>query len=100
MRLGWGSGTLQAGEGNTPAEGTQEKVYTCRTRGPLLGRARGGVVDHHRNFPILESAHAHGLSEGWMALAQTMGGENHFAHLGETGASCAGHWWPGTSCVV
>ena len=40
-----------AEEGNATAEGTREKVWTCR-RGkvPLLGRARGGGTDHYRKL--------------------------------------------------
>ena len=46
------------------AEGTQEKVWTHRRgKAPLLRRARGGGVDHHRKLPVPEQAHAYGLSE-------------------------------------
>ena len=52
----WGSGVLQAGEWNTTAEGTQEKVWAYRrSKAPLLGRARGGGEDCHRNL----QAHMH-----------------------------------------
>ena len=59
-----GSGKPQAEEGNATAEGTQEKVQTCR-RGkvPLLGRVRGGGADCHRKFLAPEYAHACGLSD-------------------------------------
>ena len=67
------------------AKGTQEKVQTCkRSKAPLLGRARGGGVDHHRKCPALECVHAHRLLEGRAALAKAMGGKT-FAYLGETG---------------
>ena len=50
-----GNGVLWAGEGNTMAEGTWEKVWTCR-RGkvPLLGKVRGGGGDRHRKPPVPE----------------------------------------------
>ena len=50
-----------------------------------MGRARGGGVGHHRKLPAPEHVHAHGLSEGRVALAQAMGSEKPLAHLGETG---------------
>ena len=51
------------------SEETQEKVWT-RRRGkvPLLGRARRGGADRHRKLLAPERVHAHGLSEGGMAL--------------------------------
>ena len=62
------------------AEGTQEKVLAGR-RGkvPLLGRARGGGVDHHRKLPVHTYAHACSLSEGRAALAQATGGKKPLA---------------------
>ena len=34
------------------AGGTQEGIWDCkRSKVPLLGRERGGGVDHHRNLP-------------------------------------------------
>ena len=75
-----------AGEGNTTAEGTQGKVQTLRrVKVPLLGRVRGGGVDHHKKLPELERAHARGPSEGGMALVQAKGSEKPRACLGETG---------------
>ena len=70
------------------AEGTQEKVRTCR-RGkvPLLERARGGGVGHHRKLPAQEYAPACWLLKGGAALAQPTGSENPLAHLGEIGHS-------------
>ena len=54
-----------AGEWNTTAEGTPEKVQIRRRgRVPFLERARGGGVDHHRNLPAPEQVHARGL-RGW-----------------------------------
>ena len=47
---------LWAEDWNATANGTQEKVWACRgSKEPLLGRVRGGEVDHHRNLP----AHMH-----------------------------------------
>ena len=47
------------------AEGTQEKVKTHR-RGkvPLLGRVRGGGVDHHRKLLVPERGQA--PRAGWL----------------------------------
>ena len=81
-----GNSTPWVGEGNTKADGTQEKVWTCRKiKVPLLGRVRRGGVDYHRKHPLLEHMHACGLSDGGMALAQAMGSKNPLAHLGENG---------------
>jgi len=45
-------GVLQAGELNAMAEGIQEEAWACRRgKASLLGRARGGGGDHHRNIP-------------------------------------------------
>ena len=86
MQHGQGSGTLWAGEWNTTADGTREKVQACRrSKEPLLGRARRGGMDCHRKLPAAECAHPSGLSEGRVALAQAVGGEKPLAHLGETG---------------
>ena len=50
---GLGSGVPQAGEQSTIAKGTQEEVWPHRRgKAPLLGRARGGGVDCHRNLPV------------------------------------------------
>ena len=47
------SGELRAEEWNDTAEGTQEEVWACRrSKLPLLGRVRGGGMDHHRNPPV------------------------------------------------
>ena len=65
-----------AGEQNTTAEGTQEEVW-CQRRSKvkLLGRARGGGEDCHRNL-----LHTSGPSEGRAPLAQAVGvGEGHLA---------------------
>ena len=53
MHHGQGSGVLQAGEQNITEEKTQEKVWAQRrSKVPLLGRVKGGGVDHHGNlFP-------------------------------------------------
>ena len=84
------------------AEGTQEKVKTHR-RGkvPLLGRVRGGGVDHHRKLLVPERAQA--PRAGWLwcrplvarshlllyrdpaALVQAVQGKKPLGHLGETG---------------
>ena len=42
-----------AGKQNATAKGTQEEVWAFRrSKAPLLGRARGGGADRHRNlFP-------------------------------------------------
>ena len=54
-----------AEEGNASVEGIREKVQIRRRgRVPLLERARGGGVDHHRKLPAPEHAHARGL-RGW-----------------------------------
>ena len=86
----------KAGEGNSTAEGNQEKVWTHRRgKAPLLGRVRGGEADHHRKQPAPECAHAHGLSEGTEVLVQATVSEKPLAHLGKTGCFL----WPVTSCV-
>ena len=42
------------------AEGTREKVWAHRrSKAPLLGRARGGGEDRHKNLP----AHVHTRSQ-------------------------------------
>ena len=50
---GLGSSVPWAGEQYTIAKGTQEEVWACRrSKVPLLRRAKGGGVHHHRNvFP-------------------------------------------------
>ena len=47
---GLGSVVPQAGEQNTIAKGIQEVVWAREKQGALLGRARGGGVDCHRNL--------------------------------------------------
>ena len=42
-------------------------------------------MDDHRKLLALEHVHAHGLSEGGVALVQAMGREKPLADLGETG---------------
>ena len=50
---GLGSGATWAGEQKTTAEGTWEEVWAHRrSKVPLLGKVRGGGVDHHRNLPM------------------------------------------------
>ena len=90
------SGMPQAGEWNATAEGTQEEVWACRrNKVPLLGRARGGGVDSHRNLP--EHAQAFrgqgtsGSGYGWQ--------EASCSGYRRLGASCVDYAWPGTSCV-
>ena len=86
MRHGWGNDISWAGEGNATAEGTQEKVQTCRRgKAPLLGWARGGGAVYHRKLPEPEHVHAYWLSEGKLALVQATGSEKLLAHLGEAG---------------
>ena len=91
-----------AGEWNTTAEGTPEKVQIRRRgRVPLLERARGGGVDHHRKLLVPERAQA--PRAGWLwcrplvarshlllyrdpaALVQAVQGKKPLGHLGETG---------------
>ena len=51
------SGVLWAGEWNTMAEGTWEKVWTCRRdKAPFLGRVRVGEADLHRKLLVPEDA--------------------------------------------
>ena len=61
------SGVLWAGEWNAMAEGTQEKVWACRkSKVPLLGSARGGEADCHKN--IFLYTHADSWRTGlWVA---------------------------------
>ena len=52
MCHGCGICVLWAREWNAMAGGTQEGIWDCRrSKVPLLGRERGGGVDHHRNLP-------------------------------------------------
>ena len=61
-----------AGEWNTMAEGTQEKVWAHRrSKVLLLGRARGGGADCHRNLP----AHEPGFSKVRVSLVQATNDE-------------------------
>ena len=67
------------------AEGTSEKVRTCRRgKAALLGRAKGGGADHHRK--LLECEHAHEGSQraGWL-WHRLQGGKKPLSSLGETG---------------
>ena len=76
MCRGWGSGVLWARDWNATAEGTCEKVWACRrSKVPLLGRARGGGADLHRNLPVPMSVGSQrmGSSGGEKPLAQAMG---------------------------
>ena len=67
---GLSSSASWAEERNATTEGTWEKVWTRRRgRVLLLGRARGGEVDHHRKLPAPEHAHVPG-SQGRAVLAQ------------------------------
>ena len=63
------------GEGPDPQE----------RQGNIVGEGERRKGGHHRKPPVLECAHAHGLSEGGVAQAQATGGEKPLAHLGETG---------------
>ena len=48
---GLGSGVPWDGEQNTTAKGTWEEIWAHRrSESPLLGRARGGGADCHRNL--------------------------------------------------
>ena len=68
-----GSSVLWAEEWNTTAEGTWKKVWANRrSKEPLLGRVRGGGVEHHRNIPAW-------ASEGRAPLLQATGGEKPLA---------------------
>ena len=73
----------QAGEGNATAEGTQQKVQTCRRgKAPLLGRVKGGGADRHRKLPSPEGAHVPaGSQRAGVALVQALGGEKPLAPL-------------------
>ena len=67
------SGIPWTGEQNTTDEGTQEEVWAHRrSKVPLLGRARGGGVDHHRNLPAhtwaLKRVGASGAGYQWHFL--------------------------------
>ena len=45
---------------STTAEGTQEEVWALkRNKVPLLGRARGGGVDHHKNIFLCTHTDSH-----------------------------------------
>lgn len=71
----------RAKEGNAIAEGTQEKVQTCRRgKAPLMGK--GGGAGCHRKLPALECVHAHQL-RGWGSSAEATGGQKPLAHLGK-----------------
>ena len=82
----WGSSVLQAGEWNATAEGTWEEVWAQRrSKAPLLGRARVGGADCHRN--LLEHVWA---LRGWDASgADYRRQEATFSGYGILGASCA-----------
>ena len=73
---------LWAREWNTKAGGTWEEVRTCMTgKVPLLGRARGGGADCHRELPAPEQAHVHPqVLTGWGG-----GDKKRLAHVEETG---------------
>ena len=74
---------LRAKEGNTAAEGTQEKVWDWQERqGAIVGEGREGEAGRHRKFPVLECVPAHGL-RGRGGSAESNGGEKPLAHLGE-----------------
>ena len=79
------------------AEGTQEKVRT-RRRGkvPLLGRARGGGVDHHRRLPVHARAGSPRVGCLWPRLRVA---RSHLPVLQETRGFLCRLWVPGTSCV-
>ena len=50
----------RAGEPSDTAEGTQEEVWALkRNKVPLLGRARGGGVDHHKNIFLCTHTDSH-----------------------------------------
>ena len=71
-----GSGAPWAGEQNATAKGTLEEVWAHRrSKMPLLGRAREGNADLHRNLFL----YRHRLSECGVPLAQATGGERPFA---------------------
>ena len=84
---------LWAEEGNTMAEGTGEKAQT-RRRGKvsLLGRRRWMAMGNslHQNVHMLR---------GRVALVRLWAAKSLLLICGRLGASCAGYWWPGTSCV-
>ena len=87
--MGRGAVRHRAEEGNATAEGTWEKVWTCRrSKTPLLGRARGRGVEGHRKL-CTERAQRR-LSEGEAALAQAKGSKKPLARLGETGSFLCG----------
>ena len=64
--------TLRAAEWKTIAEGTPEKVRTCRRgKAPLLRRMRVGGVGRHRKLLALQHAHTHQLSDVGASPLQT-----------------------------
>lgn len=66
---GLGSGVPQAGEPSTIAKGTQEEVWPHRRgKAPLLGRARGGGVDCHRNLFPSKHADSERVGHLWCRL--------------------------------
>ena len=66
------------------AKGTWEEVWACRkSKAPLLERARGGGVDHHRNSSLC--SHADFWRVGLWAV-------RHLLHrLWVTGPTCVGY---------
>ena len=77
------------------AEGTWEKVWTCR-RGkvPLLGKVRGGGVDRHRKPPVPERV---GLPTGSQRMGylwrRPLVVRSHLLLYGGPGISGAGAAW-------
>ena len=63
------SGVPRAGEWNAVEEGTQEKVRAHRrSNTPLLGRARGGGVDCHKNLPARRCTGSQRAGHLWCKL--------------------------------
>ena len=78
------SSAAWAGEWSATAKGTQEEVWLYRkTKPPLLGRARGGGADHHRNIFPYASTDSQSTGHLWHRL-QVVG---HLLH----GVRAAGH---------
>ena len=75
------------------AEGTREKIWTCKSgKVPLLGRVRGGGADHHKKLPAPEHACAPKGSQRvgrfWCQLQAVRSHELVYERLGSSDTGC------------
>ena len=102
MHQGQESSSPQAWEWKATAEGTGEKVRTCRRgKAPLLGRQRGRGPDPHRKFlepePVCVPVGSQRVGQFWHRL---QGSRSCLLVCSRPDSSGSGHPWHKATCYL